>query len=77
LLKKEHRNVLIEVNNECNVRYDHAILRPERVHELIELMKKPSNSGKILLVSTSYGGGAIPSQNVVRAFDLLYFMATE
>ena len=27
LLDKGYRNVLIEVNNECNVRYDHAILQ--------------------------------------------------
>src|SRR5205809_1941563 len=36
LLDRRYRNVLVEINNECNVRYDHAILRPERVHELIE-----------------------------------------
>jgi hypothetical protein len=30
-----YRNVLVEVNNECNVRYDHAILQPARVHELV------------------------------------------
>jgi hypothetical protein len=35
-------NVVIEVNNECNVRYDHAILQPERVHELIERVKSYS-----------------------------------
>src|SRR5436305_1990050 len=30
------RHVLIEINNECNVpKYDHAILKPDRVHELI------------------------------------------
>ncbi len=34
-----YTNVLIEINNECNVRYDHAILQPERVHELIEQVK--------------------------------------
>jgi len=71
LLKKEHRNVLIEVNNECNIRYDHAILQPERVHELIELMKIPAKSGRRLLVSTSYGGGAIPLENVIRAPDFI------
>jgi len=32
-----YTNVVIEVNNECNVsRYEHEILRPHRVHELIE-----------------------------------------
>ncbi|MDG1279571.1 MAG: hypothetical protein P8O16_20030 [Algoriphagus sp.] len=71
LLKKDYRNVLIEINNECNIRYDHAILQPERVHELIELMKIPTKSGRRLLVSTSYGGGAIPLENVVRTSDYI------
>ena len=66
-----YRHVLIEINNECNVRYDHAILRPERVHELIERVKKTTRDGRRLLVSTSYGGGTIPKENVVRAADFL------
>ncbi len=67
----EHRygNVLIEVNNECNVSYDHEILKPGRVHELIERVRKRSE-GK-LLVGTSYGGGKVPEENVVRASDFL------
>jgi len=66
-----YRNVLVEINNECNVRYDHAILKPERVHELIERVKKTTRDGRRLLVSTSYGGGTIPKENVVRASDFL------
>jgi len=65
------RNVLIEINNECNVRYDHAILKPDRVPELIERVKKATRDGRRLLVSTSYGGGAIPKENVVRASEFL------
>ena len=71
VLDKGYRHVLIEVNNECNVRYDHAILRPERVHELIERVKGITRDGRRLLVSTSYGGGTIPRENVVRASDFL------
>ncbi len=71
VLDHGYRNVLIEVNNECNVRYDHAILRPERVHELIERVKAHSREGRRLLVGTSYGGGTIPRENVVRASDFL------
>ncbi|MCL4205351.1 MAG: hypothetical protein KJ000_22955 [Pirellulaceae bacterium] len=71
VLDKGYRNVMIEVNNECNVRYDHAILRPERVHELIERVKGITRDGHRLLVSTSYGGGTIPRENVVRASDYL------
>ncbi len=66
-----YRNVMIEVNNECNVRYDHDILKPNRVHELIEQAKQLTRDGRGLLVSTSYGGGTIPSENVVRAADYL------
>ncbi|MCI0455516.1 MAG: hypothetical protein L0Z62_00885 [Gemmataceae bacterium] len=66
-----YRHVLIEVNNECNVRYDHAILKPERVHELIERVKQRERDGRRLLVSTSYGGGTIPRENVVRSSDYL------
>jgi hypothetical protein len=71
VLDQGYRNVLIEVNNECNVRYDHAILRPERVHEVIERVKRITRNGRRLLVSTSYGGGTIPRENVVRAADFL------
>jgi hypothetical protein len=61
-----YRNVIIEVNNECNVRYDHAILKPERVHELIARVR-----ARAFLAGTSYGGGTIPKVNVVRASDFL------
>lgn len=72
VLENGWRNVIIEVNNECNVSYDHAILKPERVHELIDRIKAmKSSDGRRLLVSTSYGGGAIPSENVVRTSDYI------
>jgi hypothetical protein len=71
VLERGYRNVLIEVNNECNVRYHHAVLQPRRVHELIERVKRTMRDGRRLLVSTSYGGGAIPGENVVRAADFL------
>jgi hypothetical protein len=71
VLRRGYRNVLIEINNECNVRYDHAILRPDRVHELIERAKRIEHAGRRLLVGTSYGGGTVPRENVVRASDFL------
>ena len=64
--KNNWRNVLIEVNNEANVRYDHAILKPDRVHELIERVRKAG-----LLAGTSYGGNTVSKENVVRASDFL------
>ena len=69
IFKKGYRNVLVEVNNECNVRYDHPILQPERVHELIERVKRKQKDGYRLLVSTSYGGGVVPQPNVVKVAD--------
>ena len=65
------KNVLVEVNNECNVRYSHAILQPARVHELIERVQAAKRDGRRFLVSTSYGGGAVPGESVVRAADFL------
>ncbi len=84
---RRYTNVLLEVNNECNVRYDHDILKPDRVHELIKHAqeystqrlandaskerKEPKSSPARLYVSTSYGGGTVPRQNVVRTADFL------
>ncbi len=71
LLDHGYRNVLVEINNECNVRYDHPILQPARVHELIQRVQQKGREGQRLLVSTSYGGGTIPLENVVRTADFL------
>ncbi len=73
LLEKRYTNVLLEIDNECNVQsYDHAILRADRVHELIERAKERGTlKMPRLLVSTSYGGGAIPKPNVVKTADFL------
>jgi hypothetical protein len=68
LAVKGYRNVLVEINNECNVRYDHAILQPGRVHELIVRAKRHPAG---FLVGTSYGGGTVPGEKVVRASDFL------
>lgn len=72
LFKKGYRNVLIEINNECNIKqYEHGILKPERVHELIEMVKGMENNGYRYLVSTSYGGNFVPLPNVVKASDFI------
>ena len=72
LLDGGWRNVLVEVDNETNVAaYDHEILRPARVHELIERVRKTERDGRHLLAGTSYGGGTIPGENVVRGSDFL------
>jgi hypothetical protein len=56
ILEHGYRNVLVEVNNECNIAYDHDILKPPRVTELIQLVQNQSRDGRRLLVSTSFGG---------------------
>jgi len=72
LLQKGWRNILLEINNECDVlAYDHAVLKPDRVHELIIRAKAAIRNGRRLLVGTSYGGGTVPRENVVRASDFL------
>ena len=71
VLQHGYTNVLIEVNNECNVAYDHAILRPDRVHELILRVRARGRGGRRLLAGTSYGGGTVPKENVVRASDFI------
>jgi hypothetical protein len=66
------RNVLVEVNNETDVAaYDHEILKPARVHELILRVRGMERGGRRLLAGTSYGGGSVPKENVVRASDFL------
>ncbi len=70
LLQQGYRHVLLEIANECDHRgYDHAIIRPPRVVELVRLAKERS-SGQ-LLVSVSFCGGSIPPDEVLRAVDFV------
>jgi hypothetical protein len=71
LLNHGYRNVLVEVDNESNVGYHHDILKPDRVHELIELVKSKALNGHRLLAGTSYGGGRPATSNVVKSSDFL------
>lgn len=71
ILAHDYRHVLIEVNNECDVNYEHPILQPPRVHELIERVKSHRRHQRRLYVGTSFGGGTIPSENVVQASDFI------
>lgn len=68
-----YKNVLIEINNECNPQgYEHDILKPKRVHELIELVKSMKDStGHRYLVSTSFVGKQRPTQKVLEAQDFM------
>ena len=80
ILNKGYRNVLIEVNNECDINsitknsgdpYNHEILDAKRVHELITLVKNRKKNGRRLLVSTSFIGGSVPTDNVLAVADFV------
>ena len=72
VLQSGYRNVLIEINNKTNVpRYEHEILQPHRVAELIERAHSHELAGRRLLVGTSYGGGRVPDDDVVAASDYI------
>lgn len=64
-------NVLVEINNECDVGYHHAILKPNRVDELIRRVRSREREGWRFLVGTSYGGARIPDDTVVRVSDFI------
>ena len=49
--------------------YDHAILRCDRVHELIERVRRTEQAGRRLYASTSLGGNSVPPAAVVAASD--------
>lgn len=71
VLEGGYRNVLIEINNEADIAYDHAILQPQRVHELIRLAKGIRVRGRSLLVSTSLSGGKVPPREILEASDFV------
>lgn len=72
ILDHGYRNVLVEVNNETDVKaYDHDILKPDRVHELIGMVRGMSKGRERLLTGTSWGGNSIPRPNVVKTSDFL------
>ncbi|MGE5520524.1 MAG: hypothetical protein ACM3VS_11400 [Candidatus Dadabacteria bacterium] len=78
VLDKGYKNVLVEVDNECDINtlkntaaYNHSILDVKRVHELIYLVKSLTRKGRRLLVSTSFKGGSVPTENVLAAADFV------
>ena len=72
ILAKGYTNVLLEINNECDVPlYEHEILCPDRVHELINLAKSISKDGARLLVSTSFTRRMVPTEKVIASSDFI------
>jgi hypothetical protein len=72
LLKRDYRNVLVEIANECdNRKYEQPLMQAPRVHELIQLAQSIAVGGRRLPVSVSFNGGTVPTPNVVAAADFL------
>jgi hypothetical protein len=71
LLDRGYRNVMLEIANECDVGYHHEILKAKRIHELIVLAQEQMKDGRRLLTGASFGGGSVPTANVVRASDFI------
>lgn len=72
VLENGYTNVLIEINNEADVpRYEHEILCPPRVHELIERAAAIEINGRRLLVGTSFARIMVPTDAVIGASDFI------
>jgi hypothetical protein len=72
ILKKGYTNVIVEVNNECDVQaYDHAILKCGRVHELISQARAIRHNGRSLLVGTSHKGNTVPLPSIIEVSDFV------
>lgn len=78
LIARGYRNVIVEICNESDhPAYQHAILRPPRVAELLRRVAERSR-GKLdtaagrLLVGVSLCGGHVPADELVAASDVLF-----
>jgi len=71
VIRNGYTNVLIEINNECDLYKIHPILHAKRVHEAISYAKSISIDGRRLLAGTSYAGGVIPGSEVVKVSDFI------
>lgn len=71
-----YTNVIVEIGNEIDILYDHAIIGPDRCAELIRLVMEES-TGRIpsplgrLLIGTSFSGGTVPSEPVAEVSDIM------
>lgn len=64
LVEQGHRNILLEIANECDNRaYQQPLLKPDRITELFDEARKVAS----FPVSASFNGNSIPSDNVIAA----------
>jgi len=72
VLGRGYRHVLLEIANECDVpRYEHPILTPPRISELITQAQQSAAGEHRLYVGASFRGNAVPADNVVAVSDFL------
>jgi hypothetical protein len=78
VLENGWTNVLIEINNESNINYDHTNLQPDNVSDLIQRVQQRSSGAAgahlpegRLLVSTSGGGGYDPPDEWIQVSDFV------
>lgn len=71
LFEQGYRNVLVEINNECDIIYQQPLLQASGVHELIARAQNITQDGYRYLVGTSLAGGSVPPPNIVAASDFL------
>jgi hypothetical protein len=72
LFEAGYRNILIEVNNECDSPiYDLPILRPQRVSKIIKKIQQKEKNGFRFLASTSFTGNVVPSRDVIEVADFI------
>jgi len=69
LVESDYRNVLLEINDECNTGYNHKILKQRRVGELIELAQKVSPNHPP--VSTSFKAEGLPPDEIIMKVDYI------
>ena len=70
---REHRwrHVVLEVAAAGASPATHPVLGPDRIHELVERIRKDRKDSKRFLVGTGVPAGSLPSTNVVKASDFL------
>lgn len=71
VIKKGYKNVVIEIDNECDFYHIHDILKTKRVHEAVAYAKSVEVDGRRLLISVSNGGGKMPTPEMVKEVDFV------
>jgi hypothetical protein len=71
LFGHEYRNILIEINNECDIHYTHTLLQPDGVGTLIQRVQADVRGGYRYPVSVSFSGGVLPNDAVLNTADYI------